>query len=87
MKRWLFAALVEWAWTAPRFENILDNAATVAEVEEVFSLWAWETVRRIAFPRGKPPAHLTIDDRAITFRGIWPHPDSIRDFKPWRCEL
>ncbi len=37
----------------------------------------------ISFPKHKPPAILSIDDRALTFTGQWPSMDEIRDFKPW----
>jgi hypothetical protein len=31
----------------------------------------------------KPPAFVTLDDRAITFMGTFPDPASLLDFKPW----
>jgi len=31
----------------------------------------------------KPPAYLTIDDRAITFTGTFPSPEDIKKFKHW----
>lgn len=31
----------------------------------------------------KPPAMLTIDDRAICFSGLWPDPQQLLQFKPW----
>jgi len=39
----------------------------------------------IGFPEQKPPAVLTIDDRAITFEGVWADldPRALLDFKPW----
>lgn len=36
-----------------------------------------------SFPREKPSAHVTIDDRAITFNGKWPTMDFLHNFRPW----
>ena len=37
------------------------------------------------FAAKKPPAFLTIDDRALTFKGNWADfpPGKLREFKPW----
>ena len=40
----------------------------------------------IGFPNHKPPAHVTIDDRGITFKGKWPTMKSLKSFKPWRTK-
>lgn len=40
-------------------------------------------VESVRFSRQKPPAHVTIDDRAITFTGTWPTPNELRSFAPW----
>jgi hypothetical protein len=37
----------------------------------------------LEFPTEKPAAHLTIDDRAICFRGTFPSILEIEHFKPW----
>ena len=37
----------------------------------------------IEWPTEKPPAFLTIDDRALTFNGTWPAIDTLKTFKPW----
>ena len=35
----------------------------------------------------KPPAFLTLDDRAMTFTGRWPNVSDLRKFKPWNAQL
>ncbi|MFW5957773.1 MAG: hypothetical protein ACOCQ0_01330 [Desulfosalsimonas sp.] len=37
----------------------------------------------IRWPARKPPAAVTIDDRALTFTGRFPYPDEIVNFHPW----
>lgn len=31
----------------------------------------------------KPPAFVTLDDRAVTFIGTWPSVEELKGFKPW----
>jgi len=38
---------------------------------------------KIAYPTQKPPAYLTLDDRAICFRGTFPSIQELDLFKPW----
>lgn len=40
-------------------------------------------ISRLHFPEGKPSALITIDDRALTFTGIWPALEQLKSFKPW----
>lgn len=41
-------------------------------------------LRNVRFVRYKPPAMVTIDDRALTFQGVWPNPVELKNFKPWK---
>lgn len=38
---------------------------------------------QIEWPTEKPPAFVGIDDRVLTFDGVWPSIDTLRDFAPW----
>ena len=40
-------------------------------------------LKKIKFPKHKPPAMISLDDRAIQFTGEFPDPKSLLDFKPW----
>lgn len=65
-------AMQVWLWTA--LMDVIDGDTPVRDV-----LWFFE----IQWPEHKPPAFLTIDDRAMLFTGKWPHPADLLDFKPW----
>ncbi len=45
------------------------------EIKELFDSIKWPTT--------KPPAFVTIDDRAIQFTGEWPSVETLLAFKPW----
>lgn len=38
---------------------------------------------RVRFSLLKPPALVTLDDRAVTFLGVFPDPQALRQFAPW----
>lgn len=42
-----------------------------------------DKLAEIEWPTDKPPALITIDDRALTFDGTWPSIDSLKSFQPW----
>jgi len=44
----------------------------------------WGYLAVLKFPKKKPAAFLTIDDRAICFKGTFPTIDQMLDFKPWK---
>lgn len=35
------------------------------------------------WPQTKPPALVTLDDRALQFQGVWPKMEELKGFKPW----
>lgn len=37
----------------------------------------------LKFPTEKPPARVSLDDRAMTFTGEWPDFETLKNFKPW----
>ncbi len=37
----------------------------------------------LKFPKSKPSAWLTLDDRALTFTGVFPGEEQIESFRPW----
>jgi hypothetical protein len=41
----------------------------------------------IDFPTDKPPAKVTLDDRALTFAGTWPDMESLKAFEPWSRQV
>jgi hypothetical protein len=50
----------------------------LTELEEGF-----ETYMSLYFPTSKPPALVSLDDRTITFNGVFPSIDTLIEFKPW----
>lgn len=42
-----------------------------------------DLIRQIGFPADKPPAFVSLDDRAVTFAGTWPDLDELATFEPW----
>lgn len=42
-----------------------------------------DVLNKIEFPTSKPSAFVTLDDRAITFTGMWPTMAELTAFVPW----
>ena len=38
----------------------------------------------VQFPRAKPPAHISVDDRGLNFAGVFPTREEVEAFTPWR---
>lgn len=87
MKRWLYKHLYELGKdyeAAPEWwkNRVMVNSFADPWPEDV-SWTAKRLIRSIKWPIFKPPAMVTIDDRALTFTGEWPSAESLRAFKPW----
>jgi hypothetical protein len=42
-----------------------------------------KVLSKLKFPTDKPSAMVMLDDRAVTFTGVFPEVDDLLDFKPW----
>lgn len=87
MKRWLRGHLI-----ALGEDLVMDQGWWVEIVAEHGQMEPWYVanqdaadaiVRKIKWPWFKPPAKITIDDRALTFTGVWPEWSALESFKPW----
>lgn len=68
-----------------------ENTEGINAMMRAISEWVWDELggdgrtvyEALEFPRTKPSAFVTLDDRAVTFVGRWPRPAELRDFRPW----
>lgn len=85
MKKWLTHHYREMFWASPDIQEAAGDPTswTHADIDDDAFKWGAHIVQRIGFPWFKPPAMVTLDDRAITFTGNWPEVAELRSFKPW----
>lgn len=76
-------AYIEAGFTVAVFSS---RSSTEAGIEAM-TLWCKEYFPKhydsLWFPREKPPAVMTIDDRGFQFKGAFPPPEYIKRFRPW----
>lgn len=91
---------IRWMWKAREFFTLAvfssrsaDHQGVMAMRDAIFS-WtsrelgpqsAVELTNSMLFPTTKPPAFLSIDDRAVQFNGNWAalDPEALLKFSPW----
>jgi len=88
MKRWLRKHLIEaagddFSTTPAWWQDRIAKTAFADPWKDEVSYAADCVIKEIKWPWFKPPATVTIDDRAITFTGQWPALSDLRAFKPW----
>ena len=83
----------EWAERAYGSFRLVIYSSRSKDPEGIPAMTAWLekygiNPARFEFAHEKPPAFLTIDDRALTFKGRWDEfdPESLREFKPWSAK-
>jgi len=59
------------------------QADYIAAFEDTIGDKKLEWLNDLKWPTEKPPAMITLDDRAITFTGEWPDMETLKNFKPW----
>ncbi len=88
MKRWLRERLVAIgcsrneaipAWLEARIFRTVGMEPWDEEVRYAVDL----IIKEVRWPLFKPPATVTLDDRALTFTGTWPSIDALLAFRPW----
>ena len=91
----------EWAEKAAEHFHLVIYSSRSKDEKGEIQMAAWLTEQRakwreaggkptnphisFEFAHEKPPAFLTIDDRAIQFAGQWPDVEALRAFKPWNA--
>lgn len=68
MKAYLFSKYCEWLDNHPHADDMMSFIYFI---------------ECLKFPLNKPPALVSIDDRAMQFTGVWPSVQEIVTFKPW----
>jgi hypothetical protein len=88
MKRWLRRHLLaqagrDYSDTPEWWRNRIAISSFADPWRDEVEFAADDVIREIRWPWFKPPALVTIDDRALTFSGSWPSLEQIAAFKPW----
>lgn len=87
MRRWLMKNLVglapSYADAPGWWRSLIAEVAFADPFQDEVRWAAKKLLRKIKFPKYKPPAFLTIDDRAFQFTGTFPDLRELQRFAPW----
>lgn len=84
MRRWLLANLE--LYMEEQYPDLSLEEDLFREPQLVTTTFAKGVLWLIKFPRKKPPAFVSIDDRCLTFTGKFPKMMDLRKFTPWNKE-
>lgn len=76
----------EFIENAQKYFRIVVFSSRSGSEEGIAAMQAWMEKHgfpQVQFSKDKPKAFLTIDDRAIQFKGEWFDPEELLNFKPW----
>lgn len=86
LRNWLIAyAGSDFSDTPEWWSNRIARTAFADPWKDEVAWAADKVVDEIKWPLFKPPATVTIDDRALQFTGSWPEHETLLRFKPWKC--
>lgn len=82
---WLIGAVASNKFEIYIYSSRSKEAGAIVAMMSWFARWGLpdEVLKQFQFPTQKPAAHMTIDDRAFCFAGVWPALDWVENFKPW----
>lgn len=80
---------VEFVSKAQKSFKVVVVSSRCADHAGAMEVKAW--LEKYEFPDGvevcvrRPPAYVTLDDRAVTFTGTWPDMEALLAFRPWHA--
>ncbi len=83
MKTWLREHLYTYIYEWASERGLLNHNFTHMDDEDEVSIMVDEVMRKLSFPKRKPPALVYIDDRAWRFEGVFPTADEVHRARPW----
>jgi hypothetical protein len=87
MRKWLehhYRAIApSWEKTPVWLRHVIAKTSFADPWPDEVNFAIKQLVKQYGFPKDKPPAMVTLDDRAMTFDGHWPQFKDLLTFQPW----